>query len=51
MSIRAPHEEFGIAAVELLLAELSGEKTDAPRHVVFPPSLVVRESTVRTRQA
>jgi LacI family transcriptional regulator len=50
-SIRAPHEEFGIAAVELLLAELSGEKTDAPRHVVFPPSLVVRESTVRTRQA
>jgi LacI family transcriptional regulator len=50
-SIRAPHEEFGIAAVELLLAELSGEQTDARRHVVFPPRLVVRESTVRSRRA
>jgi len=47
-SIRAPHEDFGIAAVDLLLAELSGEETDAPKHVVFPPSLVVRASTVST---
>ena len=45
-SIRAPHEEFGIAAVDLLLAELSGDESDAPKHVVFPPALVVRASTV-----
>jgi LacI family transcriptional regulator len=45
-SIRAPHEEFGIAAVDLLLAELSGEAGDGPKHVVFPPTLVVRASTV-----
>ena len=45
-SIRAPHEEFGIAAVDLLLAELSGEASDDPKHVVFPPTLVVRASTV-----
>jgi LacI family transcriptional regulator len=50
-SIRAPHEEFGIAAVELLIAELSGEPSDAPKHVVFPPHLVVRGSTVTSATA
>jgi LacI family transcriptional regulator len=44
-SIRAPHEEFGMAAVDLLIAEIAGDKPDAPKHVVFPPTLVVRAST------
>ncbi len=43
-SIRSPHEAFGIAAVELLLAEIAGES--AERHQIFPPELVARSSTV-----
>ena len=44
-SVRTPHQDFGIAAVDLLLRELSDEPSDAPRQVVFQPELVVREST------
>ncbi|MFI5913206.1 LacI family DNA-binding transcriptional regulator [Dactylosporangium sp. NPDC051541] len=43
-SVRAPHEEFGIAALDLLLAVLEGA---AASHRVFAPDLVVRRSTRR----
>jgi LacI family transcriptional regulator len=33
-SERAPHEEFGIAAVDRLIDELSDAPTDVPKHVV-----------------
>jgi LacI family transcriptional regulator len=53
-SIRAPHEEFGFAAVDLLLREIADEPADGvaegaaagEKHIVFPPRLVVRDSTV-----
>lgn len=44
-SIRAPHERFGFAAVDLLVGAMLDEPSDAPRHVVFQPELVVRAST------
>jgi len=44
-TIRAPHEGFGIAAVDLLSAEMAGEPI-ANRHIVFEPELVIRSSTV-----
>ena len=44
-SIRPPHEEFGIMAVDLLLQELGEGTVEGPRQVVFPPELVVRESS------
>lgn len=44
-SVRAPHEEFGIAAVELLINELSESPTEGTKQVVFEPILVVRESS------
>nr|WP_257210352.1 substrate-binding domain-containing protein [Actinomyces ruminis] len=40
-SVRQPMREMGAAAADLLL---SGD--GAVRHIVFPPELVVRESTV-----
>jgi LacI family transcriptional regulator len=47
-SVRPPHEEFGAAAVELLLAVMDGAPTADPAamQLVFPPDLVVRQSTV-----
>ncbi len=44
-SIRAPHEGFGFAAVDLLVNEMADEPTDAPKQVIFQPELVVRAST------
>ncbi len=44
-TIRAPHEGFGFAAVDLLVNEMADEPTDAPKQVVFQPELVVRAST------
>ncbi len=44
-SIRAPHETFGFAAVDLLVNEMGDEPTDAPKQVIFQPELVVRAST------
>lgn len=44
-SIRAPHEEFGIAAVKLLVNEMAAEPDDQEKHLVFRPELVVRQST------
>jgi LacI family transcriptional regulator len=44
-TIRAPHEGFGFAAVDLLVNEMSDEPTDAPKQVIFQPELVVRAST------
>ena len=44
-SIKAPHEGFGFAAVDLLVNEMSDEPTDAPKQVIFQPELVVRAST------
>ena len=48
-SIRQPHEEFGRAALDVLLAEFDrGE--DGPRpHLVLDPVLVVRESTAGSK--
>ncbi len=45
-SVRPPHEEFGVAAVDLLLAVIDGEAPD-PAHLVFAPELVARASTAR----
>ncbi|WP_062311489.1 LacI family DNA-binding transcriptional regulator [Demequina rhizosphaerae] len=45
-SIRQPRELIGATAVELLLEEASRAKGDRPRHVVYAPELVVRESSV-----
>ncbi|WP_116953011.1 LacI family DNA-binding transcriptional regulator [Jiangella endophytica] len=42
-SVRAPQEDFGAAAVELLLGLLNGTTKDT--HPSFPPELVVRAST------
>ena len=42
-SIRSPHEDFGMAAVDLLLARLDG--TIENPHQIFRPQLVVRAST------
>ena len=44
-SIRAPHEEFGFAAVDLLVNEMAEHPSNTPRQVVFQPELVVRAST------
>ncbi|WP_238005417.1 substrate-binding domain-containing protein [Dactylosporangium sp. AC04546] len=46
-SVRAPHEEFGIAALDLLLAVLDEAPAPAETHRVFAPDLVVRQSTRR----
>lgn len=44
-SIRAPHEGFGFAAVDLLVNEMSDAPAEAPKQLVFQPELVVRAST------
>ena len=44
-SIRAPHEGFGFAAVDLLVNEMADEPADIAKHMVFQPELVVRAST------
>lgn len=49
-SVRAPHEGFGVAAVELLLQEFAvseGAPVPPPssRHIVFAPELVPRTSS------
>lgn len=46
-SVRPPHEEFGIAAVDLLLAALGERDPPTQTHLVFPPDLVIRQSTTR----
>ena len=43
-SVRPPHEDFGIAAVDLLLAVVSGQPP-AETQVVFTPELRVRASS------
>jgi len=43
-SIRQPSRTIGATAVEILLAEADDANT-APRHIVFQPELIVREST------
>jgi LacI family transcriptional regulator len=43
-TISRPHYEMGTTAAEMLTDALRG-KTPSPRHVVFHPELVVREST------
>jgi LacI family transcriptional regulator len=45
-TIRIPHYELGVAAADLLLAQLDGSPdVDGHGHVVLEPSLVVRGST------
>jgi len=44
-TVRAPHEGFGFAAVDLLVNEMAAEPTNAPKQVVFQPELVIRAST------
>ena len=43
-TVRRPHYDMGTTAAEILATALAGE-TPRPRHVVFEPTLVVREST------
>jgi LacI family transcriptional regulator len=43
-TVRRPHYEMGTTAATMLATVLAGE-TPELRHVVFPPELVVREST------
>ena len=43
-TVRRPHYEMGTTAATMLATSLAGEMPE-PRHVVFPPELVVREST------
>jgi LacI family transcriptional regulator len=43
-TVRRPHYEMGTTAATMLATSLAGE-TPERRHVVFPPELVVREST------
>jgi LacI family transcriptional regulator len=45
-TIRRPHYDMGTTAAEMLATTLSG-KPPQPRHVVFEPELVVRDSTSR----
>jgi LacI family transcriptional regulator len=47
-SVHTPHDDYGTAAVDLL-AEAWADA--APRHVVFEPELVARDSTIRSRRA
>lgn len=44
-SVRQPAHLIGASAVELLAAEVDGERTH--RHIVYPPELVVRASSQR----
>jgi LacI family transcriptional regulator len=46
-SIRSPHEGFGMAAVDLLAAEIADTDPQRQKHIVFPPELVVRASSTR----
>lgn len=46
-SVRQPREQLGRTAVELLLAAVGADGGEDPRHVVFTPELVPRESTRR----
>jgi LacI family transcriptional regulator len=45
-TIRRPHYDMGTTAAEMLATTLSGMPPQ-PRHVVFEPELVVRDSTSR----
>jgi LacI family transcriptional regulator len=44
-SVRAPHEGFGFAAVDLLVSQMTDEPPATPKQLVFQPELVVRAST------
>ncbi|GIH00277.1 LacI family DNA-binding transcriptional regulator [Plantactinospora mayteni] len=46
-SVRPPHEDFGIAAVDLLLTVIGDAPLPAETQLVFAPDLVVRRSTTR----
>jgi LacI family transcriptional regulator len=43
-SVRRPHYDMGTCAAEMITQVLTGESPE-PRHVLFSPDLVVREST------
>lgn len=47
-TVRRPHYEMGTSAAEMLTSVLAGG-TPEPRHVVFRPKLVIRESTSAPR--
>lgn len=44
-SVRQPRELIGATAVELLLEHTAADPAEPPRHVVFAPDLVERESS------
>ncbi|MGN9912857.1 LacI family DNA-binding transcriptional regulator [Phytohabitans sp. LJ34] len=46
-SVRPPHEDFGVAAIDLLLAVLGETPPPEENHLVFTPDLVVRRSSSR----
>ena len=45
-TVNRPHYTMGTTAAEMLVAAISG-RVPEQRHVVFPPALVVRESTAK----
>lgn len=47
-SIRPPHEDFGVAAIDLLLSVLGETPPPPESHLVFTPDLVVRRSSSRS---
>ena len=49
-TIRRPHYEMGVTAATMMATSLAGETPD-PRHVVFQPELVVRDSTGAPRSS
>ncbi|QDP97102.1 LacI family transcriptional regulator [Microlunatus elymi] len=48
-SIRPPHEEFGRAAIDLLLETIDSDGPLAEPHRVFAPELVIRASSAKSR--
>jgi DNA-binding LacI/PurR family transcriptional regulator len=44
-TVRQPIETLGEAAVDLLVKRLNGDRPKRPRHIVFEPQLVIRQSS------
>jgi DNA-binding LacI/PurR family transcriptional regulator len=45
VAIRQPIARMGIAALDMLMQRMKGEGPEAPREMIFPAKLMVRETT------
>jgi DNA-binding LacI/PurR family transcriptional regulator len=45
VAIRQPIARMGIAALDMLMQRMKGEGSEAPREMIFPAKLMVRETT------